>query len=47
VLGGAGEVSDAGGVVVCGDVGDGACDDAAPAKQSATSAELLRSSKRL
>jgi hypothetical protein len=49
VLCGAGEVSDAGGVVVCGGsgVGDGVCDDAAPAKHSATSAELLRSSKRL
>jgi hypothetical protein len=41
--------SDAGGVVV-GGVSDGVggvCDDAAPAKQSATSAELLRRSKRL
>jgi hypothetical protein len=49
VLCGAGEVSDAGGVVVCGGsgAGDGVCDDAAPAKQSATSAELLKSSKRL
>jgi len=49
VLGGAGEVSDAGGVAVGGGsgAGDGVCEDAAPAKQSATSAELLRSSKRL
>jgi hypothetical protein len=49
VLCGAGEVSDAGGVVVGGGsaAGDGVCDDAAPAKHSATSAELLRSSKRL
>src|SRR3977135_1463444 len=45
---GAGD-SDAGGVVV-GGVSDGVggvCDEAAPAKQSATSAELLRRSKRL
>jgi hypothetical protein len=48
VVGGAG-VSDAGGVVVCG-VSDGAagvCADAAPARQSAISAELLNRSKRL
>jgi hypothetical protein len=41
--------SDAGGVVV-GGVSDGVggvCDEAAPVKQSATSAELLRRSKRL
>jgi hypothetical protein len=45
---GAGEVSDAGGVVVCGvSCGAGACAEVAPAKQSATSAELLRSNKRL
>jgi hypothetical protein len=49
VLCGAGEVSDAGGVVVGGGsaAGDGVCDDAAPAKHNATSAELLRSSRRL
>jgi hypothetical protein len=42
-------VSDAGGVVVWGvsDGVGGVCDEAAPAKQSATSAELLRRSKRL
>jgi hypothetical protein len=42
-------VSDAGGVVVWGvsDWVGGVCDEAAPAKQSATSAELLRRSKRL
>src|SRR5262249_58712401 len=42
-------VSAAGGVVVCGvSAGvDGVCDHAAPVKQSAISAELLRSSKRL
>jgi hypothetical protein len=48
VVSGAG-VSDAGGVVVSGvSVGvDGVCDHATPVKQSANSAELLKSSKRL
>jgi hypothetical protein len=48
VVSGAG-VSDAGGVVVCGVSSgvDGVCDEAAPARQSAISAELLRKSKRL
>jgi hypothetical protein len=43
-----GGVSGVIGVVVCGvSCGAGACAEVAPAKQSATSAELLRSSKRL
>jgi hypothetical protein len=44
--GGAG-ASDAGGPLVGGGSGDGACDQATPAKQSHASAELLRRSKRL
>ena len=44
--GGAG-ASDAGGPLVGGGSGDGACDQATPVKQSNASAELLRRSKRL
>jgi hypothetical protein len=46
---GAAGVSDAGGTVVCGAAGGagGVCEDAAPAKQSAISAELLRRRNRL
>lgn len=39
--------SDAGGLLVGGGSGDGACDEATPVKQSNASAELLRRSKRL